>query len=545
MERLWLKSYPENTEKNFSKPIYKSLSDMFLESTGKYADKIAFECSGAKLHYSEVENHARNLAAYFQKELKLEKGDRLGLMTVNGFAFPIVVIAAQMCGLTLANINPLYTSRELEHQLKDAGVTTLVIYSPIVGTYYSIADNVRVKNVILTDVDDFIESAAKEPKPAEDATWLMDALLIGNELEYEAVDTDLSDIAFLQYTGGTTGPSKGAMLSHANILSNLSQCQSFWEARLDEGDEVVVTAIPLYHIFALTINFLLFFKLGGKNILIPNPRDIKAFVQALSNKQFTAFTGVNTLFAGLPEVPEFRQLDFSRFDFCVGGGAAIIETVANRWNEVTGAAICQAYGLSETSPALTSNPIDASEFKTGVGMPVPGTDIKLLDDSGREVATGEAGELCAKGPQVMLGYWGREEATRESMTEDGYFKTGDIAVMDEDGYFQIVDRKKDMVIVSGFNVYPNELEAIITSHPSVLEVACIGVPDEKTGEAIKAFVVVKENQQLEIEQLRDFCRANLTAYKVPKHIEVVKELPKSTVGKILRRELRDQELNKN
>ncbi|MEW8138277.1 MAG: AMP-binding protein [Candidatus Thiodiazotropha endolucinida] len=527
---------------NIPEIAYTSLTDMVMQSIEQFADEVAFEVAGTEMTYREVGNHARHLAGFFQNHLGLQKGDSIALMAPNGFAFPITAIAAHMCGLTVVNVNPLYTPRELSHQLNDAKVTTLAVYDPITGTYGKIANETCVENIVIIGTEDFHENPQQPdvPDTIEKSVWMMDAIARGADSNFEQVTLHPDDLAFLQYTGGTTGPSKGAMLSHRNILSNITQCIMAWKERLNEGDEIIITALPLYHIFALTVNFLMFFKLGAKNIIIPNPRDIDGFIAALQDKKFTAMTGVNTLFAGLTQIPAFRELDFSRFDICVGGGAAVIESVAREWQKITGTTICQAYGLSETSPALTSNDITADAFRASVGFPVPGTKIKLIDNDGNTVPIGESGELCAKGPQVMRGYWNHDDVTTDVFTDDGFFKTGDIAVMGEDGFFEIIDRKKDMVNVSGFCVYPNEIEAIITNHEAVLESACIGVPDEKSGEAIKALVVLRENQHIGVDELRAYCKENMTAYKVPKYIVFVDELPKSTVGKILRRKLREQ-----
>ncbi len=547
MEKIWLKSYPKGMPETHPTPPYGSLVDMFTRSISKYADNTAFECSGRSMTYKEVGQHAENLAAYFQNNLNAKKGDTIALMTPNDLAFPITVIAAHMCGMIVVNVNPLYTARELEHQLNDAKVKSLVVFGPVSGTYASIQDKVAVENVIVIGGEDFNVDAPTQPDLTEisvNKIWFLDALNEGATSSFTSVEVTLSDLAFLQYTGGTTGPSKGAMLSHKNIVHNLMQIFTWWNARLDEEDELMVTALPLYHIFALQANFLTFFNIGGNNILIPNPRDIDSFMKALEGKSITAINGVNTIFAGLPLVPAFQKLDFSRLDFCIGGGTPIIPTTADAWKALTGATICQAYGLSEASPIVTGNIIESSTFKSSIGLPPPGTELKILDDDENEMPIGESGELCARGPQIMEGYWQREDATKDAMTKDGFLKTGDIAIIDEDGYVHIVDRKKDMVLVSGFNVFPNEIESILTAHPDVMEVACIGVPDDKSGEAVKVFIVPTVGVDPSKDSILEFCRENLTAYKVPKHIDFITELPKSTVGKILRRELRDQEMAK-
>jgi len=435
----------------------------------------------------------------------------------------------------------MYTPRELEHQLNDADVDTIVIFSGSTATLSEIVAATGIKNVIVAGLDDLINLGLPSP-PVDpgltDFVTFTDALAAGNKMDFSEVDINGDDLIYLQYTGGTTGLSKGAMLTHRNLVANIMQFESCAGDYIKLGHDVVITAIPMYHIFALMVNTLSYFKFGGTNVMITNPRDMPAFVAEWAKWKVTVFTGVNTLYNGLLHTPGFADLDFSSLGFSVGGGAAVQKAVSDKWKAVTGKHIKEGYGLSETSPILTINPFAMTDFMSAIGVPAPSTDISLRDDDGNVVPQGERGELCAKGPQVMKGYWRNEAATAEVMTDDGYFCTGDIAVMDEKGFFRIVDRKKDMIIVSGFNVFPNEIEAEIAMMEGVLECACIGVPNEKTGEAAKVFVV-KKDESLTEEAIREHCKARLTGYKVPRHIVFIDELPKSTVGKILRRELRD------
>jgi long-chain acyl-CoA synthetase len=473
--------------------------------------------------------------------LGIVKGDRVALMAPNMMAFPIAMLGILRAGGVQVNVNPMYTARELEHQLNDADTDTIVVYSGSTGTLADVIGKTKIRNVIVANLDDLNDLGL--PSPPADARLknpvaFLDALAAGADMTFSDVELSGEDLIFLQYTGGTTGLSKGAMLTHRNLVSNILQFECCAGDYIRMGEDVVITAIPMYHIFALMVNTLSYFKFGGTNVLITNPRDMAAFVKEWSKWKVTVFTGVNTLYNGLLHTPGFADLDFSSLGFSVGGGAAVQKVVSDKWKAVTGKHIKEGYGLSETSPVLTINPFGMADFKSSIGVPAPSTDISLRDDDGNEVAQGERGELCAKGPQVMKGYWRRDDATREVMTDDGYFRTGDIAVMDETGFFRIVDRKKDMIIVSGFNVFPNEIEAEIAAMDGVLECACIGVPDEKTGEAAKVFIV-KSDESLSREAVREHCRKCLTAYKVPRQIVFIDELPKSTVGKILRRELRN------
>ncbi len=540
LDRPWLGQYAADASATADVDAYPSVVAMILEACDRYADQTAFSNFGATLSYAQAGSLSRDFAAWLQ-QAGINKGDRVAIMLPNILAFPIACFGIQRCGAVQVNVNPLYTPRELQHQLSDAGAETMVIFSGATAVLAEIIDDTPVKNVIVAGLDDLTGLPIESPPVHESlaaATRFVDALQEGREHELRQVDVASDDLAFLQYTGGTTGLSKGAMLTHRNLVANIMQYKAFAGGVLNRSDEVVMTALPMYHIFALMVNLLTYFHLGAVNVLITNPKDLPAFVEEWSKWRVTTFTAVNTLLNGLLHTPGFDQLDFSGLDVVVGGGMAVQEAVSNRWKEVTGRHINQGYGLSETSPVLTLNVIGDDVFRGSIGLPFPDTDIALRDEDGNDVALGEPGELCARGPQVMPGYWQRPDATAEVMTDDGYFRTGDIATMDELGYFRIVDRKKDMILVSGFNVYPNEIEAEVAAMPGVLECACIGVPDDKTGEAVRLFVV-KEDSSLLAEDVEAFCRECLTAYKVPRDIVFIDEVPKSAVGKLLRHELRD------
>ena len=541
MSKPWFDQYDPWVPHEIDADSYKNVVDMLMESGERFSDGTAYSNFGATLTYSEVLSLSRDFAAYLQNELGLVKGDRVALMAPNTMVFPVAMLGILRAGGVQVNVNPMYTPRELEHQLNDADVETIVIFSGSTATLAQVIGNTGVKNVVVAGLDDLVNRGLPSP-PVDpiltDYVSFMDALAAGKSMDFAEVDINGDDLIFLQYTGGTTGLSKGAMLTHRNLVANITQFDSCVGEMVNPGKDVVMTAIPMYHIFALMVNTLTYFKYGGTNVLITNPRDMPAFVEEWSKWKVTVFTGVNTLFNGLLHTPGFENLDFSELVYSVGGGSAMQKAVSDKWKAVTGNHIKEGYGLSETSPILTLNPFGVTDFKSAIGVPAPSTDISLRDDDGNVVAEGERGELCAKGPQVMKGYWRNEEATAEVMTDDGYFCTGDIAVMDETGFFRIVDRKKDMILVSGFNVFPNEIEAEIAMMDGVLECACVGVPNEKTGEAAKVFVV-KKDESLTAEAVRDYCKERLTGYKVPRHIAFIDELPKSTVGKILRRELRD------
>ena len=540
-KRHWLASYGE-VPAEIDPAAHPSVTAMLEQAMQRHAGRPAFRCAGQTLSYGEVDRLSRDFAAFLQNRLGVGKGDRIAVMTPNLLAFPIAFLGIARAGAVQVNVNPLYTPRELEHQLNDAGVQTIVVFSGVSGTVAEVVAKTGLKTIVTTGVGD--GSGKALPSPPVDARLgatiaLADALAQGAQLPFTPVATHAEDLLFLQYTGGTTGLSKGAALTHGNLVANTEQFKAFMAAHMRPGEEVIVTAIPLYHIFALMVNFITYFSVGADNWLVPNPRDPDAFIDILKAARPTVFMGVNTLYAGLVAHPRSREVDWSRLRLAGGGGAAVIGAVSDKWKALTGIFIREGYGLSETGPVLSFNPASVQDFSGTTGLPVPSTDIKLLDDEGREVPVGQAGEICAKGPQVMPGYWNKPEANAAAFTPDGYFKTGDVGVFDERGFLKIVDRKKDMIIVSGFNVYPNEVEAVATACPGVAECACVGVPDDKTGEAVKLFVVKAAGAALTEAELVAFCRAELAGYKIPKIVRFIDALPKSTVGKILRRELRD------
>jgi long-chain acyl-CoA synthetase len=539
--RHWQASYG-STPREINPDAYHSVVAMMDDAMKRYSDKPAFRCAGQTLSYADVDRLSRDFAAYLQGRLGVKKGDRVAVMTPNLLAFPIAFLGIIRAGAVQANVNPLYTPRELEHQLNDAGVETIVVFSGVSGTVADVMAKTRLRNVITNGVGD--GSGKLIPSPPVDArlagsVTLADALAEGSKLPFTPVDVNGDDLLFLQYTGGTTGLSKGAALSHRNLVANAEQYRAFMPAELSVPGLVIVTAIPLYHIFALMVNFITFFSLGADNWLVPNPRDFDSFIDTMKAARPHVFMGVNTLYAGLVAHPRSKEVDWSRLKLAGGGGAAVIRAVSDKWKAMTGVIIHEGYGLSETSPVVSFNPLWVTEFSGTTGLPLPSTDIKLLDDQNREVGIGEAGEICVKGPQVMKGYWNQPEANAAAFTEDGYFRTGDIGSFDDKGLLKIVDRKKDMIIVSGFNVYPNEIEAVATACPGVAECACIGVPYERSGEAVKLFVVRAAGAAVTEDDVISYCRKELTGYKIPKLVRFVDALPKSTVGKILRRDLRD------
>jgi long-chain acyl-CoA synthetase len=541
-DKPWLKHYEAGIPRDIDADSYASVWAMSAEAIAKYGDAPAFSNFGADLSFADIDRLSENLAAYLQGELGLKKGDRVAIMSPNIMAFPVTMFANIRAGLVQVNVNPLYTPRELRHQLNDADTDTIVIFSGSTPVLAEIIADTPIKNIIVAGLGDCGNGALPSPPCDErlaNTVAFPDALARGEKLSFTPVDIAGDDLLFLQYTGGTTGLSKGAALTHRNLVANIVQFNALLRGGIREGEEVVITALPLYHIFALMVNCLTYFTKGGRNVLITNPRDMPAFVAELGKWKFSVITGVNTLFNGLLHTPGFAELDFSALNLVGGGGTAIQEAISNKWREVTGLHITEGYGLSETSPVVTFNIPGRDEFTATIGVPVPSTDVILLDDDGGAVAAGEPGELCVKGPQVMTGYWRQEAETAAVTTADGYFRTGDVAIMTEDGRFKIVDRKKDMILVSGFNVYPNEIEAVAANMDGVLEAACIGVPDARTDEAVKLFVVKMPEAQVSAEEVIAFCRENLTAYKVPRQVAFIDELPKSPVGKILRRELRD------
>ncbi len=555
MERIWLKQYPAGVPADIDVNQYPSLVELLEESFKKYADRKSFICMDKAITYRDLDEMSAALGAYLQSK-GLKKGARVAIMMPNVLQNPISTAAILRAGYTVVNVNPLYTPRELEHQLKDSGAEAILLLENFATTLEKVLPNTNVKTVIIGSMGDllgfkgvivnFVVRNVKKMVPAysiPSAVPFNDALAQGRRLKLNKPTLTGDDVAFLQYTGGTTGVSKGATLLHRNILANVLQNDAWLQPALKKPPVVdqlfIVCALPLYHIFALTACYLLAVRAGGVNLLIPNPRDMAGFVKELSKYQVNSFPAVNTLYNGLLNTPGFDKLDFSKLKSCFGGGMAVQKPVADKWTQVTGVALSEGYGLSETSPTLTCNPADTDKFSGSIGIPVPSTYLSIRDDDGNEVPLGEPGEICAKGPQVMAGYWNRPEETAKVMTADGYFRTGDIGIMSPDGYTKIVDRKKDMILVSGFNVYPNEVEEVIASHPGVLECAVIGVPDAKSTEAVKAFVV-KKDPNLTAQDVIKFAATELTGYKVPKHVEFRTELPKTNVGKILRRELRDE-----
>ncbi|MBK7989499.1 MAG: AMP-binding protein [Comamonadaceae bacterium] len=541
-QQPWLATYRENgIPATVNADAYPSVVALLDEAMQTFADKPAFRAFGQMLTYADVDRQSAAFAAWLQHKLGVKKGDRIAVMCPNFIAFPIACLGILRAGAIQVNVNPLYTPRELEHQLNDAGCETIVIFSGSTPTLAEVLGKTGIKTVITVAPGDGTGVAL--PSPPVDARLtgamaLADALKEGAGLTRTPVPMRGDDLIFLQYTGGTTGLSKGAALTHRNLVANTEQFKATMPSAVRPGQEVIVTAIPLYHIFALMVNFLTYFSVGADSWLVANPRDMDGFVETLKKSKLTVFMGVNTLYAGLVMHPKIREVDFSHLHLAGGGGAAVVGATSAKWKEITGQFIREGYGLSETSPVLSFNPASIKEFSGTTGLPLPGTDIKLLDDAGVEVALGQSGEVCAKGPQVMRGYWNQPEANAAAFTPDGYFRTGDVGVITPEGFLKIVDRKKDMVLVSGFNVYPNEIEAVATACPGVAECACVGVPDDKTGEAVKLFVVKAPGAALTADEVIAHCRKEMTAYKVPKTVVFLDALPKSTVGKILRRDLR-------
>ena len=539
--RPWIATYGREIPDEINPDAYPSVVQLLEEAMLRFAARPAFRCFGQTLTYADVDRHSRAFAAYLQRRLDVKKGGRIAVMLPNVAAFPVAMMGILRAGAAQVNVNPLYTARELEHQLNDAGAETIVIYAGATPTLAEIVDRTPVKNVITVSPGD--ATPALLPGPNVDARLLgavpfAETLTEGSALEFMPVPLEGGDLLFLQYTGGTTGVSKGAALSHRNLIANTEQFKAFLHDALPPGEAVVVTALPLYHIFALMVNLISSFSRGADNWLVPNPRDMDAFIDVLKKARPTFFTGVNTLFTGLTAHARIKEVDFSRLRYAIGGGASVLPVTSSRWKALTGRDILEGYGLSETSPILTLNPAGERPFSATVGLPFPSTDIKLLDDEGREVPLGEAGEICARGPQVMRGYWEKPDANTAAFTKDGYFRTGDIGVFDARGFLKIVDRKKDMIIVSGFNVYPNEVEAIAASCPGVAECACVGAPDDKTGEAVRLFVVRAPGAGISEKDVIAHCKQELTGYKIPRQVRFLEALPKSPVGKILRKDLR-------
>ncbi|MDQ3445245.1 MAG: long-chain-fatty-acid--CoA ligase [Pseudomonadota bacterium] len=556
MDRFWLKNYPQGVPADIDASQYKSLIQLLDEAFKKYSDKPAYSFMGAEMTFRQLDENSAAIGAWLQSK-GFGKGKRVAIMMPNVLQYPVVMAGVLRAGCTVVNVNPLYTPRELEHQLKDSGAEAIFILENFAGTLQQVIDKVPSKTVVVCAMGDmlgfakgmlvnFVVRSVKKMVPAfslPKALRWNDVLADGSKMTLRQVECSHSDVAFLQYTGGTTGVSKGATLTHKNVIANMLQSEAWYQPalkRMKPGEQVVtVTALPLYHIFALTCCALLSMRTGGKNVLIPNPRDIPAFVKELGKHKFGVFPAVNTLFNALANNDEFKKLDFKSLILSLGGGMAVQQAVAERWLKLTGSAICEGYGLSETSPSATCNPTDTSKYTGTIGLPLPSTEIAIMDDDGNKLPVGSVGEIAIRGPQVMAGYWQRDDETAKVMTPDGFFRSGDIGVMDAGGYTKIVDRKKDMILVSGFNVYPNEVEGVVAMHPGVLECAAIGVPDEHAGEAVKLFVV-KKDAALTEKDISEFCKEHLTGYKKPKYIEFRSDLPKTNVGKILRRELRDQ-----
>ena len=554
-EQFYQDKYPEGTSLNVDLVKYASLVDVFNQSVTKYADRPAVSAVGVTLSYKDLDTQSRHFAAWLQNKTDLKPGDRIAVQMPNVCQYLVVTFGALRAGLTVVNTNPLYTPREMEHQFNDSGAKALVVLANMAANAEKVLPNTGIEHVIVTELADMhtafkrtlMNAVVKHVKKMVPAYTLPQAhklpavLAAGAREKFTPVECKQDDIAVLQYTGGTTGVAKGAMLSHGNLVANLLQIRPMLENNIIDGTEVVIAPLPLYHIYSFTLNCGTLLEAGAHNVLIPNPRDIDAFVKELQNHEFTVFLGLNTLFVTLCNNEEFCKLDFSHLKLTASGGMALTSKAAKTWKRVTGCDICEGYGMTETSPVVSFNPSSAIQLGT-IGLPLPGTLLKTVDDDNNETPFGERGELCVKGPQVMRGYWQRPDDTRKSMTDDGYLRTGDVAVIQEDGYIRIVDRKKDMIIVSGFNVFPNEIEDAIGGHPDVLECAAVGVPDEKSGEAVKVYLVVSK-EGVTAGELKEFCRERLTAYKVPRQFEFRTELPKTNVGKVLRRKLRDEASN--
>lgn len=553
MEKVWLNHYEAGVPATIPQLKYHTLVELFDKSCSTFADLPAYANMGKVLTYKEVDALARDFAAYLTHELQLQKGDRLAIMMPNVLQYPIVMFGAFRAGLIVVNINPLYTPRELIYPLNDAEVKAIVVLENMAHVLEEALPKTNVAHVITTKIGDMLDfpksvivncvvKYIKKKCPnfsLPQAIPFKKILSVGRNLPFTPVPVTTHDVAYLQYTGGTTGVAKGAVLTHCNMVSNLTQARLWIDAHVVEGKEIIITALPLYHIFSLTANCLVFMSLGALNVLITNPRDIAGFIKELKQYRFSAITGVNTLFNALLHHHDFGTVDFSALKFTLGGGMAVQRVVAERWKQLTGSTLLEAYGLTETSPAVTINPFNLAEYSGSIGLPLSSTEIKVIDENGTELDLNQPGELCVRGPQVMQGYWHRPEETQKVLSADGWFKTGDIATVDERGFVRIVDRKKDMILVSGFNVYPNEIEDVVATHPGVLEVAAIGVSDPHSGEVVKLFVV-RRDPELTKETLLNYCRAELAGYKMPKHIEFRTELPKTPVGKILRRALRDE-----
>ncbi|MDV2079772.1 AMP-binding protein [Marinobacter xestospongiae] len=551
-EQFYQDKYPGGVPREVDLDKYQNMIEVFEQAVKKYSDRPAFSAVGVTLTYRDLDTQSRNFAAWLQNHTNLKPGDRIAVQMPNLTQYPVVVFGAMRAGMIVVNTNPLYTTREMEHQFNDSGAKALVVLANMADNAEKVVPHTGIEHVIVTEIADMhsplkrtlmnaVVKHVKKMVPAYNlpkAHRLPAVLSAGGKAKFTPVDCKKDDIAVLQYTGGTTGVAKGAMLTHGNLVANLLQTRPMMGSIVQEGQEVVIAPLPLYHIYSFTLNCGIMLEAGAHNVLIPNPRDIPGFVKELKNHKFTAFLGLNTLFVALCNNDDFKNLDFSALKMTASGGMALTSDTAKMWQRVTGCEVTEGYGMTETSPVVTFNPPSAIQLGT-IGLPICNTEIKTVDEDSNETPLGEPGELCVKGPQVMRGYWQRPEDTQKSFTDDGFLRTGDIALIQEDGYIRIVDRKKDMIIVSGFNVFPNEIEDVVISHPKVIECAAVGVPDTKSGEAVKVFLVASSSDLTEGE-LKEFCRERLTAYKVPKLFEFREELPKTNVGKILRRELRDE-----
>lgn len=551
MDKVWLKNYPPGVPEEIDIHAYRSVAEIFEKAVASYGEKPAFTNLGTTLTYHEMDRYTGQLASYLQNLPNMHKGDRVAIMMPNILQNPIAIFAALRAGFTVVNTNPLYTPGELKHQLVDSGAKVIIVMENFCLTLAEVIDETSIQYVITTQLGDMLHfpksvivnlvvKYVKKMVPGFSLPAQVNfrhALKQGSKHKLVPVASDHDDLAFLQYTGGTTGVAKGAMLTNRNMIANMQQASAWIKGTIEEGEEIIITALPLYHIFSLTANCLTFMKFGALNYLITNPRDMPGFVKELKNHPFSVVTGVNTLFIGLMNTPGFEQIDFSRLKLTLGGGMAVQQSVAEQWGRITGAPLLEAYGLTETSPAVCINPLNLAKFNGSIGLPLPSTEVCIQDEDGNLLAQGKTGELCVRGPQVMKGYWQSADETAKVLSSDGWLKTGDVAKMDEQGFFRVVDRLKDMILVSGFNVYPNEVEAVIAGHEGVLEVGVVGELDETCGEIVKA-VIVRKDQALTAESVIEHCRGKLTGYKRPKIIEFRDELPKTNVGKILRRELR-------
>jgi long-chain acyl-CoA synthetase len=547
MEKIWLQSYPSHIQSSIEELSNNSILDLIQKASDKYSSNTAFTSLNSKLSFKDIEFYSENFGAYLQHELSIQKGSRVAIMLPNLFTYPVTLLGCYKVGATVININPLYKGREIENALNDSGAETIIVLDKFIDELNLIIKNTKIKNVIVCRISDLLSLSMslliktitffKRSKTISNNNYIPFSRVILKKHILKKVNLYHDDIALLQYTGGTTGKSKAAVLTHKNILSNIQQLDIWVKPHITEGKEMIITALPLYHIFSFTVNFLYFYSIGSNNVLIANPRDLKSFVKELTKHRFTVITAVNTLFNLLLTSSKFRKIDFSSLKFSVGGGMAVLSSTAKRWKKITGTEITQGYGLTETSPIVSINPIN-NKFNGSIGLPVPSTDISIRDDTGNQLGYEEPGELCVKGPQVMSEYWNKKHDSLSSFTKDGFFKTGDIASIDKNGFLTIVDRKKDMIISSGFNVYPNEIEEYVSQHPNVNECGVIGIDDSNRGESIHLFIVRSSDTLTEIDII-EFCKEGLTIYKVPKKVHFINEIPKNNVGKILRRKLRE------